>query len=167
MVKAYPTGVVSSYLHSLKVGDQVEVKGPMRKLKYSPNAKKTITMIAGGTGITPMYQVLQEITHNPTDTTEVHLLYANHTEKDIILRDELLCMARACPNIKVTFVTGHITKDMIAAAAKPSADTWVFVCGPPGFMTAVSGPKTVDYKQGPVCGYLQELGYNEDMVFKF
>lgn len=49
----------------------------------------------------------------------------------------------------------------------PSADTLVLVCGPPGFMEAVSGSKTPDYKQGDVSGILKRLGYNETMVFKF
>ncbi len=33
------------------------MKGPFSKLKYTANMKKSIGMLAGGTGITPMLQV--------------------------------------------------------------------------------------------------------------
>jgi cytochrome-b5 reductase len=57
VIKKYPDGKVSGWMHDLKVGDLVEVKGPFPKLAYVPNMKKSIGMICGGTGITPMLQV--------------------------------------------------------------------------------------------------------------
>ena len=46
-------------------------------------------MIAGGTGITPMLQVIRAILKNPRDTTKLYLIFANQTEEDILLRQEL------------------------------------------------------------------------------
>jgi cytochrome-b5 reductase len=43
-------------------------------------------MCCGGTGITPIYQLLMAICENSNDTTEVFLLYANRSEEDILLR---------------------------------------------------------------------------------
>ena len=43
----------------------------------------------------------------------------------------------------------------------------VFVCGPPGFMQAVSGEKGVDKTQGWVGGWLKEMGYRAEEVYKF
>ena len=45
IIKGYPEGNVSSYLCGLKVGDNVEVKGPFPKIKYVPNMKKKIGMV--------------------------------------------------------------------------------------------------------------------------
>ena len=45
-------------------------------------------MIAGGSGITPMYQVAQAILRDPHDITKVFLIYANVSEDDILLRKE-------------------------------------------------------------------------------
>ena len=42
--------------------------------------------IAGGSGLTPMLQVAQEITRNPEDKTEVTLVFANVSEDDILLK---------------------------------------------------------------------------------
>jgi NAD(P)H-flavin reductase len=48
-----------------------------------------IVMIAGGSGITPMYQIIQSIVHDGSDRTELSLLFANKTESDILLYEEL------------------------------------------------------------------------------
>lgn len=44
---------------------------------------------SGGTGITPMLQLIRQITRDPKDETKISLLFANQTEEDILLRDEL------------------------------------------------------------------------------
>ncbi len=64
----------------MKVGEHLEMKGPFQKIEYTANMKSAIGMVAGGTGITPMYQVLTKILANPRDKTEVRLLFANETE---------------------------------------------------------------------------------------
>lgn len=43
----------------------------------------------GGTGITPMLQLIRHITKDPKDETKLSLLFANQTENDILLRNEL------------------------------------------------------------------------------
>lgn len=57
----------------------------MSKTKKIYEIKK-LFMIAGGTGITPMYQTITEIAKIPSDQTEMTLLFCNKTENDIILR---------------------------------------------------------------------------------
>lgn len=40
-------------------------------------------MIAGGTGITPMYQIIQSSMKDASDNTKLSLIYANVNEDDI------------------------------------------------------------------------------------
>ena len=47
---------------------------------------RKVSMIAGGSGITPMLQVITAVLADPNDDTELALLYANHTEGDILVR---------------------------------------------------------------------------------
>jgi cytochrome-b5 reductase len=65
-------------------------------------------------------------------------------------------------------LTGHVDEQCISLTLpKPDKDVLVYVCGPPGFMQAVSGGKTPDKQQGEVSGAMKAQGYTEDMVFKF
>lgn len=44
-------------------------------------------MIAGGTGITPMLQVMRAILENPVDKTRINLIFANVKLEDILLKE--------------------------------------------------------------------------------
>ncbi|KAL6223920.1 hypothetical protein ACLB2K_002777 [Fragaria x ananassa] len=179
LIKVYPEGKMSQHFASLKPGDVLEVKGPIEKLRYIPNMKKHIGMIAGGTGITPMLQVIEAILKNPDDTTKVSLLYANVSPDDILLKQKLDLLAAAHPNLKVYYTVdnptkswkggkGFISKDMaVKGLPGPAEDTLILVCGPPGMMEHISGGKAKDWSQGELSGILKELGYTEEMVYKF
>ncbi|ONK66512.1 uncharacterized protein A4U43_C06F8960 [Asparagus officinalis] len=179
LIKVYPEGKMSQHFDKLKPGDVVEVKGPIEKIRYSPNMKKKIGMIAGGTGITPMLQVIKAIVKNPEDCTQVSLLYGNVSPDDILLKAELDRLAASYPNFKVFYTvdnpsqnwrggSGFISKDMVLKGLPgPGDDTLVLVCGPPGLMDHISGNKAKDYTQGELSGVLKELGYTAEMVYKF
>ncbi|XP_030549994.1 NADH-cytochrome b5 reductase-like protein [Rhodamnia argentea] len=179
LIKVYPEGKMSQHFAILKPGDVVEVKGPIEKFKYIPNMKKHIGMIAGGTGITPMLQVIDAILKNPDDNTQVSLLYANVSPDDILLKQKLDILAASHPNLKIYYTVdnptknwkggkGYISKDMVVKGLPaPSEDALILVCGPPGMMKHISGDKAKDRSQGELSGILKELGYTEQMVYKF
>jgi cytochrome-b5 reductase len=146
-------GKMSQYFGSLKVGDSVALQGPTGSIhylgrgnwKYAKREIKAIThvgMMAGGTGITPMYQIVQEALRDASDTTTFSLLFANQTKEDILLYDELNELAKSDrfwvhytldrPPKKWEGSTGFITAEMISAhLPAPSASTLVVMCGPP------------------------------------
>lgn len=47
LVKVYEEGKMSAHLGDMRVGEKIEVKGPIKKLPYQANMKKQIGMIAG------------------------------------------------------------------------------------------------------------------------
>jgi len=180
LVKMYPGGAVSEYIYNRKVGDHIEVKGPLATFRYAANSKKSIGMLAGGSGITPMIQIIKAIVNNPDDTTSVTLIYANSTEKDILLHSELKNIVQSHSNIKIIFIVsrpedsswsgpkGRINPEIISAnMPKPDSCHIIYVSGPPSFMESISGTKTPDKKQGLIGGYLKDAGYTEEMVWKF
>ena len=146
IVKSYPEGVVSKYFAGLRSGSTVDFMGPIGTFRYSPNSSKAIGFIAGGTGITPALQLLNEIITVPEDLTTLSLFYVNDTENDILLRDELDEMAEKYPNFKVFYVlrepkdlaswnggVGLLTKEEMARnLPSPTDDNRLLICGPDG-----------------------------------
>ena len=44
---------MSEHFHNLEPSQRLEFKGPIQKFKWEPNVYDHISLIAGGTGITP------------------------------------------------------------------------------------------------------------------
>ena len=86
VIKNYKNGKLTPYLFNLAEGDEIELSGPNQgKLQYPFTEKSKIGMIAGGTGITPMIQILKEMALNTKrDQRFVDLLYANKTMDDYL-----------------------------------------------------------------------------------
>ncbi|KAA8577085.1 hypothetical protein MFRU_023g00290 [Monilinia fructicola] len=151
VIKMYPDGLLTGkYLEHLQVGDEIEVRGPKGAMRYRKGMVKEMGMVAGGTGITPMYQLIRAICEDPTDHTSVTLLYGNNTEEDILLREELDNFEKKYPeNFRVHHVlskpppgwtagVGYVTKDMVKEKFPgPSNDSKVLLCGPPGMVNAM------------------------------
>lgn len=181
VVKRYPNGPMSEHMHNMAPGQRLDFKGPIPKYPWTPNKHDHIALIAGGTGITPMYQLARAITKNPEDKTKITLVYGNVSEEDILLKHEFEDMENKFPNRFRAFYVldnppeswqqgkGYITKDLLKTVIPgPSEkDVKVFVCGPPGLYKAISGTKNSPADQGELAGYLKELGYSKDQVYKF
>lgn len=99
LVKVYEKGPMSTYLSRLQPKDPIEVAGPFVSLEYEGGKFDRIGMLAAGTGITPMYQLLQhELRQQPNGTRPAPdssrgrsfvLLCCNRSQQDTLLSDEL------------------------------------------------------------------------------
>lgn len=181
VVKAYPGGPMSEHLHSMNVDQRLSLKGPLPKYPWEANKHDHITLIAGGTGITPMYQLARRIFKNPDDRTKVTLVFGNVSEDDILLKKELEDLENTYPQRFRAFYVldnppegwtggkGYITKDLLKTVMpEPKEENIkIFVCGPPGLYKAISGNKVSPKDQGELTGILKELGYSQEQVFKF
>lgn len=151
VIKVYPNGLLTGkYLANLAIGDEVLFRGPKGAMRYQRGICTKIGMLAGGTGITPMYQLIRAICEDPRDTTEVSLIYANRTEGDILLREELEGFARRYPkNLSIHYLldsppenwthgTGYVTKELMAERFPDPQQqgSKVMLCGPPGMVNA-------------------------------
>ena len=72
--------------------------------------KKRIGCVAGGTGITPCYQVIQSALKND-DGTDLTLVFGNRTTSDILLKDELLQLKENYPERFKLYLTVDIKPD--------------------------------------------------------
>lgn len=156
-------GKMSQFLDEMKIGDTIAFRGPTGRIQYKGTGQfsiratkpkdpptlvkaKAVNMIAGGTGITPMLQLIRNVlvTNVGQDQTKLSLLYANQTENDILLREELDQLAARHPEQFQVWYTvdtapalwkfsqGFINADMVREhLLPPSPDTIVLMCGPP------------------------------------
>ncbi|KAL4897963.1 NADH-cytochrome b5 reductase 1 [Aspergillus ambiguus] len=179
LVKAYPQGNISKYLTTLKVGDTMKVRGPKGAMVYTPNMCRHIGMIAGGTGITPMLQIIKAIIRNRprnggNDTTQVDLIFANVNDEDILLREELEQLAKEDDGFRVFYVLnnpppgwnggfGFVTAEMIKERLPaPAKDVKILLCGPPPMVSAMKkATESLGYTKARPVSKL------EDQVFCF
>eukprot|EP00698_Gefionella_okellyi_P012593 TRINITY_DN3405_c0_g1_i2.p1 TRINITY_DN3405_c0_g1~~TRINITY_DN3405_c0_g1_i2.p1 ORF type:complete len:158 (+),score=41.29 TRINITY_DN3405_c0_g1_i2:329-802(+) len=157
---------MSQHVDHLQLGQEIEARGPKGRMTYTPNMKKKIGMIAGGSGITPMLQLARAVQANPSDKTVLSLVFANIAERDILVREELDALASKSKNFSRYYVlqeppadwtmgTGFVSPDIIKAQLPPpGADTMILLCGP--------GPMNVAMEK-----HLQALGYTDAMIFRY
>uniref|UniRef100_A0A8H7Y9M5 NADH-cytochrome b5 reductase n=1 Tax=Psilocybe cubensis TaxID=181762 RepID=A0A8H7Y9M5_PSICU len=181
LVKRYENGNMSRHIFDLKEGDTLAIKGPILKFPYKANEFDQVALIGGGSGITPLYQLVTHALSDKNNKTKFKLIYSNLTEKDILLRKEFDALKKKYPDTfdAVYLVdtptegwkgpVGYINADVIKQHVGPADlkdKVKVFVCGPPGQVASIAGKKA-GMKQGELGGILKELGYSEDQVFKF
>ncbi|TYI10204.1 hypothetical protein ES332_A09G126900v1 [Gossypium tomentosum] len=167
VIKMYPQGRMSHHFREMQEGDYLAVKGPKGRFKYQPGQVRAFGMLAGGTGITPMFQVARAILENPKDKTDIHLIYANVAYEDILLKEELDELTSRYPNrMSVYYVlnqppegwdggVGFISKEMIQVhCPAPAEDIKILRCGPPPMNKAMAA-------------HLEALGYISEMQFQF
>jgi len=160
---------MSKHIDGMKIGDCLDIMGPTGAFTYEKLKFKHYGLIAGGTGITPIIQIIRNITADKTDPTRLTTLYANNTEADILLRDELDSMvenhkgklkithvlAQVPPTSHNKYETGYITKEIIQRyLPAPSKDHKILICGPPPMERAI-------------ISLLKEMNYTPDMYFSF
>jgi cytochrome-b5 reductase len=140
----------------MNVNQRLSLKGPLPKYPWEANKHDHICLIAGGTGITPMYQLARQI----FKLNELENTYPQRFRAFYVLDN---------PPEGWTGGKGFITKELLKTVLpEPKEENIkVFVCGPPGLYKAISGGKVSPKDQGELTGILKELGYNKEQVFKF
>ncbi|KRX84006.1 Importin-7 [Trichinella sp. T6] len=188
-------GKMTQYLDNLKIGDSINIRGPGGLLTYNGRGRfaiksskkadpvqkkyKKVAMLAGGSGITPMYQLIKASLADSYDKLEIYLIYANkswsfeqlslQSEQDILLFEELLNLEMKHPTrfrvwftidarkgkvwtYSIGFINSEIIKEIFP---QPSADLLVLMCGPDAMIETACQPN------------LDKLGYARDNRFKY
>ena len=154
-VERLEDGEVSPYLCDvLKVGDGVEVRGPIGGYFVWENHRAgRLLLVGGGSGIVPLMAMLRHHAHvEPAlrASVPVRLLYSARTQDDVIYREELERVAQG-PDVKVTFTLTRqappdwqgyrrrIDKRMLSAVSWPASEMpRAFVCGPTPLVESVA-----------------------------
>lgn len=169
-------GKMTKAMESLPLNHLVEFKGPTGKFEYVGRGRcsingaernvKTFIMICGGSGITPIYQVLRAVMQDGKDPTRCLVLDGNRLIEDILCKEDLDEFEQngegRCKIIHTLTkapgdwggLRGRIAKPLLQEHAKWSLETMALICGPEAMeKTAMTG--------------LKELGWPESDIHKF
>jgi nitrate reductase (NAD(P)H) len=174
-----PGGALSNILDCMPIGEEVELRGPAGEIVYNGSGKFTIddkeetftklSLVVGGSGLTPAYSLIARIFMCDDDKTEVRVVDANKSEDDVLLREELDGFEKnSHGRLKITHVLSHpsdswqgkkglVNADILKEALfKPGKGSAVFLCGPPAMiqkaaLPALRGIYTPSYLATGIC----------------
>ncbi len=139
-------GLASKYLHaSIKEGDKIKVGAAAGKFYFAGDEAKSVVLVAGGVGITPMMSVIRSLTDRGWNG-QMYLLFAVKTRQDVIFERELeyLKARHKNLNIKITCTgdpeakadgiydgsKGRLGKEHVEGFIPDLKNARVMLCGP-------------------------------------
>lgn len=158
-----PGGAMSNILDCIPIGEEVEMRGPTGDIVYNSMGNftvegkerhfKRVSLVLGGSGLTPGYALLARILLSPEDKTEVRVIDANKSEADILMREELtrfqeqsggqlqIAHILSHPGDNWDGLQGHVDEKSIRDTLfPPGEDSVAFMCGPPAMIQKAALP---------------------------
>jgi len=153
-VKQLEGGAFSSWVAtSLRPGDELEVLPPAGRFgpELDPRARRTLGLVAAGSGITPLLSVAASVL-DVEPGSDVVLVYGNRTSGDVMFLEELADLKDRFPDRLQVFhvlsreeqaselLSGRIDRDRLTRLAGAGllpvdgVDSW-YLCGPFGMVT--------------------------------
>ena len=169
-------GKMTQTMDALPIGQTVDFKGPIGKFEYLGGGRcsvnqvvrqvKSFCMICGGSGITPIFQVLRAVMQDPTDTTRCVVFDGNRLVEDILCRDELDAFAAADPKkCKLIYsltqgpehwtgLRGRLSGELVKEHVENDGETMVLICGPEALEKSIHAA-------------LLDQGWNDENLLRF
>ena len=158
-------GMLTDYLHSLVVGDEITVRGPYgNNFPVETELKgKDLLFIAGGIGLAPLRSVINYVIDNRENYGKVDILYGSRSADDLVQLKEIQEVWMNTPGVNVYltidrpqdgwtgnvgFVPSYLKELNFAAEANKVA----LVCGPPIMIKFVLAA-------------LKEMGFSDEQVY--
>lgn len=149
-----PNGLISNFLHDhVLEGDVLEIGPPCGEFTLNPLevGDRTIALISGGIGITPLMSMLKSLAYHRVGSP-INFIHAARNSRFHAFADEVRGIAAECANIRAHtrydapldddvrkahcdstgFVDAPLLKGLL-----PANDTEYFFCGPKPFMVCL------------------------------
>jgi ferredoxin-NADP reductase len=145
----------SKALNEVKPGDSVKIQYPLGKFILG-EPSVSIAFLSGGIGITPIRSMAKYVVDNNLGTDMV-LVYANRSVKDIVFKEDFDAMQKVYPKLKVAHVLcepapdfkcipGLINAQVIKNEVGDYLKRRFYLCGPPQMVSAMSKILTEELK---------------------
>ena len=145
LIKVLENGVMSEYVTGgAKVGDEIAITGPFGRFYLRP-PKRPLLMVAGGTGLAPMFAMLDHLVATGGTDQPIHLLCGANTPEELFGLDRLDSYQKNGLDLTTELavvaadgawdgVVGHVTDMLRYEMIDPAPD--VYLCGPPPMIDA-------------------------------
>lgn len=169
---------MTTALDQIPLGHGVDFKGPIGKFEYLGRGRCRIggrgrsvgrfVMVCGGSGVTPIFQVLRAVMVDDRDGTKCVVLDGNRTEEDILCRAEIdglvegkkekckLVHALTQPSEEWKGYKGRVGRELLereVGKCKGDGEELVLICGPEALEKSVHA-------------LLNEMGWvDDDLLF--
>ncbi|MGJ8588310.1 MAG: NADH:ubiquinone reductase (Na(+)-transporting) subunit F [Yoonia sp.] len=145
-----PPGIVSSWLFSVSVGDEITLSGPFGEFHVQPTAREMV-YVGGGVGMAPLRAMIHQELGRGTKR-QVRYFYGARSAIDLLYTDEFAALAKRydnfswtpalsdpAPGDRWTGATGFIHEILRAEMSRhPAPDECeYYLCGPPVMISAV------------------------------
>lgn len=136
----------SQRLDTLKPGDLLRIQYPFGNFSLrDPQAK--IAFLSAGIGITPIRSICKYVVDKKMNT-DIVLVYANRSIKDIVFKEDFELMQKQYPKLKIIHVlsepapefkcvAGLINAQIIKNEIPDYIQRKFHICGPPGMVEAM------------------------------
>lgn len=185
LVKVYfdtkdrPGGKMTKALDAIPVGHFVDFKGPTGHFEYlsrgnctihgKPRFIKRFIMICGGSGVTPIFQVLRAVLSDKEDPTQCLVLDGNRLEVDILCKAEIDGLVSGnedrCRLLYLLTQAGEGWQGLKGRIGKELLEKEVGTCTAKKGeeLVLICGPETLEKN---VHGVLNSMGWmDEDLLF--
>jgi ferredoxin-NADP reductase/DMSO/TMAO reductase YedYZ heme-binding membrane subunit len=162
-VKREENGFVSRHLHdTLREGDMLNLSAPTGRFIFDGTQARSIVLIAGGVGITPLMAITRYLTDKGWDG-DIHFVFCGKTPGDIIFRKELEDLQARFSNLRLHVALsraegtdwkghqGRLNAELLSKIIPDLKKHPVYLCGPMAMMT-------------PTIQLLRELGVPMEQI---
>ncbi len=138
LLNLVPGGPGSTYLFSLKQGDDTQFKGPAGNFYVRDDPAKDLLLVATGTGIVPLWSMLHDQLERNRNRA-ITLMWGLRSQKDLYYQDELAALSRKHAHLTAlttlsrpepgwTGAAGRVTR-LIEEHVRSVENLSVYVCG--------------------------------------
>ena len=152
-----PPGLISNYLHDhITIGDVLHVGPPCGEFTLKTHAHRSIVLISGGVGLTPMLSMLKTLAHRRVEVP-IFFIHGTRNSRTQALAQEVAAVVASRPNVRSHIrYSDPLADDLMEdrcdavgildlAALKtllPDNKADFYLCGPKPFMACVFGGLT-------------------------
>lgn len=142
LIRKVPGGFSTTFTHEvLEVGDKLDIIGPFGDFIFQEKSKRPILLVAGGSGMAPIYSILLYMASKKLERSEALFFFGARTRKDLFLEKEMKELSQALPFLKFIPALSHpepgdewqgetgLITDVVDTHVKDAGKYEAYLCG--------------------------------------